>query len=97
MSDNTANLTAFIQEAFGSNATYVEGLLTRYKQDRNSVDSSWQEYFGTLLAGGAPSVDGGNGRPAAAPAAEPQPTVETAAAVAKPAALQGLGSAAGAY
>jgi 2-oxoglutarate dehydrogenase E1 component len=55
VSENTANLAAFIKEAFGSNATYVEGLLERYKSDPNLVDESWQEYFGALLSGGVPS------------------------------------------
>lgn len=56
MSEKTANLSEFIQEAFGSNATYVEGLLARYKTDPKLVDESWQAYFSDLLNGGAPSV-----------------------------------------
>jgi 2-oxoglutarate dehydrogenase E1 component len=42
-------ISAFIEEAFGSNATYVEGLLARYRQDPSLVDESWQEYFAKLL------------------------------------------------
>ena len=57
MNEKTANLSEFIREAFGSNATYVEGLLDRYKTDPKLVDESWQAYFGDLLNGGAPSLD----------------------------------------
>ncbi|MFN0138881.1 MAG: multifunctional oxoglutarate decarboxylase/oxoglutarate dehydrogenase thiamine pyrophosphate-binding subunit/dihydrolipoyllysine-residue succinyltransferase subunit [Pyrinomonadaceae bacterium] len=51
MSEKVTNLSEFIKEAFGSNATYVEGLLARYKTDPTSVDESWQTYFGDLLNG----------------------------------------------
>jgi len=54
---NTTNLTEFIKESFGSNATYVEGLLTRYKTDPKLVDEAWQEYFSDLLAGGKPAAE----------------------------------------
>ena len=57
MAEKTTDLTKFIEEAFGSNATYVEGLLKRYKSDPKLVDESWQAYFSELLNGGAPSVD----------------------------------------
>lgn len=74
MSEKTANLAEFIRESFGSNATYVEGLLERYKNDPNLVDESWQAYFSDLLNGGAPSVD----RPAETqPAASLPVTKET--------------------
>ena len=55
MSDKITNLTEFFNENFGSNATYVEGLLERYKTDPTLVDESWQTYFGDLLNGGVPS------------------------------------------
>lgn len=51
MSENTKNIAKFIEEAFGSNATYVIGLLNRYKSDPSLVDESWQVYFGDLLSG----------------------------------------------
>ncbi len=51
MSENKANITKFIEEAFGSNATYVEGLLERYRSDPQLVDESWQVYFEDLLNG----------------------------------------------
>ncbi|MEQ1605409.1 MAG: multifunctional oxoglutarate decarboxylase/oxoglutarate dehydrogenase thiamine pyrophosphate-binding subunit/dihydrolipoyllysine-residue succinyltransferase subunit [Pyrinomonadaceae bacterium] len=69
MSENKTNLSEFISEAFGSNATYVEGLLERYKTDPKTVDESWQTYFGELLAGGTPSTNGAAAAPAQEPAA----------------------------
>lgn len=98
MSNQTINITEYISENFGANASYVEGLLTRYKADPNLVDESWRTFFSELLAGGAPA-DGGsgqaaatgrpaetpasNGAPATAPAA---PAATNAAPAAKPAA-----------
>jgi len=52
VSDTIPNISAFIEENFGANATYVEGLLARYQANPNSVDESWQEYFSQLLNGG---------------------------------------------
>ncbi|HEX3100969.1 MAG TPA: 2-oxo acid dehydrogenase subunit E2, partial [Pyrinomonadaceae bacterium] len=72
MSDKITNLTAFINENFGSNATYVEGLLERYKTDPKLVDESWQAYFSDLLNGSVPAGAASNGQ-----AAAPQPVVET--------------------
>jgi len=54
---DTTNLSSFIKESFGSNSTYVEGLLERYRQDAKLVDDSWQAYFRALLDGGSPSVE----------------------------------------
>jgi multifunctional 2-oxoglutarate metabolism enzyme len=48
---NKQNLSEFIAENFGANATYVEGLLNRYKSDPNLVDEAWRNYFGELLNG----------------------------------------------
>ena len=70
MSENTTNLSAFIKEAFGSNATYVEGLLERYKTDPKLVDESWQTYFQDLLSGATPSTSS-NGQAASVTAAKP--------------------------
>ena len=86
MSENTTNLSEFITEAFGSNATYVEGLLERYKSDPKLVDESWQTYFHDLLNGGTPAASGQTTasappQPAAAPAKQPvavQLTADTA-------------------
>ncbi len=55
MSEKVTNLPEYIAENFGANASYVEGLLDRYKSDANSVDESWRKYFGDLLSGNAPS------------------------------------------
>ncbi len=57
MNENQVNLSEYIQEAFGSNATYVEGLLARYQKDPKLVDESWQEYFADLLNGGSPQAE----------------------------------------
>jgi len=58
------NLSEFITEQFGANASYVEGLLNRYKSDPNSVDESWRAYFTELMNGASP-LERGNGRQAA--------------------------------
>ena len=53
MSEKPSNLSAYIAENFGANATYVESLLARYQADPGSVDESWQTYFAELLGGDA--------------------------------------------
>ena len=63
MSEKTSNISAFIADNFGANASYVETLLARYQADPKSVDESWQAYFGDLL--------GGQNGTAAAPAQTP--------------------------
>jgi 2-oxoglutarate dehydrogenase E1 component len=45
------NISEFLAENFGANATYVEGLLARFKSDPNLVDESWRNYFTELLNG----------------------------------------------
>lgn len=55
MNSNTSSISEFIKEAFGSNANYVEGLLSRFNSDPMSVDEAWREYFGELIAGGSVS------------------------------------------
>ena len=82
MAENKVDLAEFIQESFGSNAKYVEGLLERYQTDPKLVDESWQEYFGELLNGGAAPQTAPDGPPPAAKAAEP---VIAAPAAPKPA------------
>jgi 2-oxoglutarate dehydrogenase E1 component len=85
---NKTDLSQFIAENFGANATYVEGLLNRFRNDPQLVDESWRTYFSDLLSdGGAvaqtqesgqaanPAQTGGNG--AAAP---PNATTATASA-----------------
>ncbi|HEY0004275.1 MAG TPA: multifunctional oxoglutarate decarboxylase/oxoglutarate dehydrogenase thiamine pyrophosphate-binding subunit/dihydrolipoyllysine-residue succinyltransferase subunit [Pyrinomonadaceae bacterium] len=67
-SQNSINLSDFIADNFGANATYVEALLSRYRSDPSLVDESWRAYFDELLGGSAASVAGAqdNGHPAAA-------------------------------
>ena len=73
----TADLSEFIAENFGANATYVEGLLSRFRSDPESVDESWRAYFTELL--GSISSDGsGNGRSATARRAKTDTGVSTA-------------------
>ena len=64
MSEQINNISEYIAENFGANASYVEGLLNRYKSDPNSVDESWRTFFGELLNGVSP-LEGGTGHPAA--------------------------------
>ncbi len=66
MSEKKVNLIEYIKDAFGSNATYVEGLLERYNTDPNLVDESWQTYFQDLLNGGTPSITSSSGQTTAA-------------------------------
>ncbi|MET0645712.1 MAG: multifunctional oxoglutarate decarboxylase/oxoglutarate dehydrogenase thiamine pyrophosphate-binding subunit/dihydrolipoyllysine-residue succinyltransferase subunit, partial [Pyrinomonadaceae bacterium] len=73
---NRQDLSEIIAESFGANATYVEGLLGRYRSNPSLVDEAWRTYFAELLGDGAA---GGNG--AAASAADggqsaPQPQAE---------------------
>ncbi len=67
MSEKTTNLSEYIRESFGTNASYVEGLLNRFQTDPNSVDESWRTYFIDLLNGGmSPANEQNNGKTAAA-------------------------------
>jgi 2-oxoglutarate dehydrogenase E1 component len=43
------DLSAVIADNFGANATYVEGLLSRFRSDPALVDESWRTYFTELL------------------------------------------------
>jgi 2-oxoglutarate dehydrogenase E1 component len=83
------NLSEFITEQFGANASYVEGLLSRYKSDPNSVDESWRAYFTEIMNGASP-LERGNGRTTAESqtgANFPSSTVESSAAAAAPAVI----------
>ncbi len=46
------DLSEYIAENFGANASYVEGLLARFKSDPNLVDESWRTFFGDLISPG---------------------------------------------
>ena len=60
-----ADLSEIIAENFGANATYVEGLLNRYRSNPSLVDEAWRAYFTELLGEQAPATSG-NGAAAAA-------------------------------
>ena len=77
MAQNKVNLVDFIQESFGSNAKYVEGLLERYQTDPKLVDESWQEYFADLLNGGA-SAEPADGQQDAVKEKQPQAEAQSA-------------------
>ena len=51
------DLSEIIAENFGANATYVEGLLARWRGDPAQVDESWRAYFEELV-GDAAVADG---------------------------------------
>jgi 2-oxoglutarate dehydrogenase E1 component len=46
------DLSEVIAENFGANATYVEGLLSRFRSNPELVDESWRAYFAELLGNG---------------------------------------------
>jgi 2-oxoglutarate dehydrogenase complex dehydrogenase (E1) component-like enzyme len=65
---NRVDLSEIIAENFGANATYVEGLLGRFRSDPSLVDDAWRAYFTELLGGdggGAGSNGGAQGQQAA--------------------------------
>ncbi len=66
MSENTINISEYINENFGANASYVEGLLARYKADPATVDESWQTFFSEMLAGNGKPVEARTEAPAVA-------------------------------
>jgi 2-oxoglutarate dehydrogenase E1 component len=74
---NRQDLSEIIAESFGANATYVEGLLSRYRSNPSLVDDAWRTYFAELLGDGAGAA-GGNG--AASAAGWPEATDEGQAA-----------------
>lgn len=79
---NTA-LSEIIAEDFGPNATYVEGLLSRFRNNPDLVDESWRAYFAELLGDGqtdTQSDSSANGHPQ--PASIPSETSSQAAATA---------------
>ncbi len=78
------DLSETIAENFGANATYVEGLLSRFRSNPESVDETWRAYFTELLGNGAApaQTDGSTKGQAAAVASAPsdQPGTVTATA-----------------
>jgi len=82
VSEKVSNVSQYINEKFGANASYVEDLYNRYKSDPSLVDESWQNYFGDLLSGNGASADSKKSRVAAksetsAPAVSTPPPTET--------------------
>ncbi|MDQ3818687.1 MAG: 2-oxo acid dehydrogenase subunit E2, partial [Acidobacteriota bacterium] len=85
------DLSEFIAENFGANATYVEGLLRRFRNDPALVDESWRAYFTELLGGAQAQENGrassgqtsGDGAGATATAAATWPATNTAPAPAR--------------
>ncbi|HKY46267.1 MAG TPA: hypothetical protein VJM50_24455, partial [Pyrinomonadaceae bacterium] len=89
------DLSQVIAEEFGANATYVEGLLERFRSNPDLVDDSWRSYFTELVGDGngakaAAAATNGDARvvtkqpaaaPAPAPAPVPAPVAETGAEV----------------
>src|SRR2546421_6014729 len=80
------DLSEVIAENFGANATYVEGLLSRFRSDPELVDESWRAYFTELLSDSkvASQADGSdNGRGAAAPVIAQGTQAQTPAKIAE--------------
>ena len=76
---NKPDLSQVIAEEFGANATYVEGLLQRFRSNPELVDESWRSYFSELDGNGAKAAvattdgDGAAAAPAPAPVRAPEP------------------------
>ncbi|MEO8573168.1 MAG: multifunctional oxoglutarate decarboxylase/oxoglutarate dehydrogenase thiamine pyrophosphate-binding subunit/dihydrolipoyllysine-residue succinyltransferase subunit [Pyrinomonadaceae bacterium] len=89
MSEKTTNISAFIAENFGANASYVEGLYTRFQSDPTAVDESWQKYFGEMLGANGSAAVASQETAATTPENRtPLPQAETPAAVSAPAAAE---------
>ena len=87
---NKPDLSQVIAEEFGANATYVEGLLERFRSNPELVDESWRSYFSELDGNG--DGNGAQAAVAAAPAQAPvrAPEPKTAPAPAPPADAEAL-------
>jgi 2-oxoglutarate decarboxylase len=82
-----SDVSEIIAEEFGANATYVEGLLERFRSNPDLVDESWRAYFSELdgdLAAAPPSQASDNGKPGlpAPPVERESSSVQTSAATA---------------
>ena len=69
---NKPDLSQVIAEEFGANATYVEGLLERFRSNPELVDESWRSYFTELVGNGAKAA---SPRPMETPAPRPNKSV----------------------
>jgi 2-oxoglutarate dehydrogenase E1 component len=70
LAQTSTDLSEIIAENFGANATYVEGLLSRFRSNPELVDDSWRAYFTELLGNGA----GNDGGTVTTPASEARST-----------------------
>ena len=80
------DLSEVIAENFGANATYVEGLLSRFRSDPELVDESWRAYFTELLGDGhqaAPAESSENGSGPVASVAPDEPVAPVVASASK--------------
>jgi 2-oxoglutarate dehydrogenase E1 component len=53
LAQTNTDFSEIIAENFGANATYVEGLLSRFRSNPELVDESWRAYFTELLGNGS--------------------------------------------
>lgn len=95
MSEKISNLSEYITENFGANASYVEGLYARYSADRTSVDESWRTFFDDLLSGNGKDTSAGTAvaepaKPAPVSKAEPAKIAEAKPAPSIPADAEAL-------
>ena len=70
------DLSEVIAENFGANATYVEGMFSRFRSNPELVDESWRAYFTELLGNGevSPAADGKEAPPAVDRSQDASPT-----------------------
>jgi len=71
LSELKTDLSEFIAENFGANATYVETLLGRWRTDPALVDESWRTYFEELLGESTGAKTPDNGRAVTLPPHKP--------------------------
>src|SRR5437016_7289168 len=64
------DFSEIIAENFGANATYVEGLLARWRSDPALVDESWRAYFEELFGGDGAGASPSDGRTTTLPQAD---------------------------
>lgn len=67
---NRTDLSEIIAENFGANATYVEGLLARWRSDPALVDESWRGYFDELVGTNGASLSPADGGATTLPQAD---------------------------
>lgn len=72
------NISEYIADNFGANATYVEGLFDRFKSNPTLVDESWRNYFTELLNGATSDARTAHENGASAKTATTQTPVTTA-------------------